>query len=249
MKNTTNEKWLLALHEVARLIARDVPENNPPTDGECLDEVWEYLTRLGINPDAYRPTITAPPEDANRLFIGTCDTCASTGTVYFTGGIGNDETVCLPCYGSMNTTQRAVVQAVTQKPEALKKHPVLQKCASCLCTVVLTVTDYSDPDRKLCWDCYWDTPAPFAAAGAAQNDASPAPEAPASKEAQASSACTGGDFGGWVVYCCDGSSEWIEGTFPDQDSAERFAKRYRLEGDYTATPLLIMTTNREEWSK
>jgi hypothetical protein len=196
MTTTTTDKWLLALHEVARLIARDVPTQDPLNDGECLDDVWEYLKRLGINPDNYRPTAAAkeanqttpPPDSSSRLFIGVCDRCLQLGTVYFISPNDSADTLCLNCYAAA-TAAEAAPQTATPTPEA-------------------------------------DT-----------------------KVSQASSVCIGGDFGGWVVYCTDNSSEWVEGLFPDQDSAQRFADVYKQEGDYTATPLLIMTANREGWSR
>lgn len=191
------DHYYKALEEIARLIAQNSPsaDGKEISDGECIDEVWLYLRDAhGIDPDNYRADIramTAPPEDGNRLFIGTCDTCCSLGTVYFTGDIGDNETLCLTCY---------------------RTHT-----------------------------------APLKIADASTAAASPTPEAD-TKVSQASSVCIGGDFGGWVVYCTDNSSEWVEGLFPDQDSAQRFADVYTSEGDNTATPLLIMTANREGWS-
>lgn len=163
--------------------------------------IEEWFTH-GIPND--RQTLTAPPEDGNRLFIGTCDTCNHLGTVYFTGGIGDNETVCLTCYNVATAAQRKDFRSVT---------------------------------------------APLKIADASTAAASPTQTASASTPlGSAVSVCIGGDFGGWVVYCTDNNSEWVEGLFPDQDSAQRFADVYKSEGDYTATPLLIMTANREGWS-
>jgi hypothetical protein len=204
------DHYYKALEEIARLIAQNSPSANGEeiSDGECIDEVWVYLRDAhGIDPENYRAdirTITAPPEDGNRLFIGTCDTCNYLGTVYFTGGIGDNETVCLTCYNQTTAAQRQDVRNV-------------------LASSVI--------------------------ADAAPIDAMPTLTASASTPlGSAVSVCIGGDFGGWVVYCTDNSSEWVEGLFPDQDSAQRFADVYTQEGDNTATPLLIMTANREGWS-
>ena len=189
------DHYYKALEEIARIIAQNSPsaDGQEISDGGCMDEVWVYLRDAhGIDPENYRAdirTLTAPPEDSKRLFIGTCDTCCSLGTVYFTGGIGDNETLCFNCYASS----------------------------------VITIV--------------------------APEDASPTQTASASAPlGSAVSVCIGGDFGGWVVYCTDNNSEWVEGLFPDQDSAQRFADVYTSEGDYTATPLLIMTANREGWS-
>jgi hypothetical protein len=170
----------------------DSPFDKDGSQTETVIEITieEWFTN-GIPND--RQTITAPPEDNNRLFIGTCDTCGSLGTVYFTGPIGDNETVCLTCYHNMT--------------------------------------------------------APLKIANASTAAASTTLTASASTPlGSAVSVCIGGNFGGWVVYCTDNSSEWVEGIFPDQDSAQRFADVYTQEGDYTATPLLIMTANREGWS-
>jgi hypothetical protein len=182
----------------------DSPFDKDGSQTETVIEIAieEWFTN-GIPND--RSTVTAPPEDGNRLFIGTCDTCNYLGTVYFTGGIGDDETVCLTCYNQTTAAQRQDVRNV-------------------LASSVI--------------------------ADAAPIDAKPTPTAYASAPlGSAVSVCIGGDFGGWVVYCTDNSSEWVEGLFPDQDSAQRFADVYTQEGDNTATPLLIMTANREGWSR
>lgn len=210
MKHQSNDLGVRSLEEIARIIAQNSPSTNGQeiSDSECMDEVWEYLRDVvGIDPENYRAdirTLTAPPEDGNRLFIGTCDTCCSLGTVYFTGGIGDNETVCLSCYNVATAAQRKDFRSVT---------------------------------------------APLKIAHASTAAASPTQTASASAPlGSAVSVCIGGDFGGWVVYCTDNNSEWVEGLFPDQDSAQRFADVYTSEGDYTATPLLIMTANREGWS-
>lgn len=135
-----------------------------------------------------------------------------------------------------------------------KRSPVLQTCAHCLCTVVLTVSDHSNPDKKLCWDCYWETPAPFAAAGAAQAVAIPTPEANAAAPlGSASSVCTGGEWAGYVVVCDKDYDRWVEGIFPDEDSAQKFADAYMSEeqhnGEAYAFTVSMMTANREEWSR
>lgn len=116
-------------------------------------------------------------------------------------------------------------------------------CDKCLKLGTVYFISPNDSADAVCLTCY----ATAAAAEAAPTVTTPTPEA-ATKVSQASSVCIGGDFGGWVVYCTDNSSEWVEGLFPDQDSAQRFADVYKNEGDYTATPLLIMTANREGWS-
>jgi hypothetical protein len=136
MTTTTTDKWLLALHEVARLIARDVPTEDPLNDGECLDDVWEYLKRLGINPDNYRPTAAAkeanqttpPPDSSSRLFIGVCDRCLQLGTVYFISPNDSADTLCLNCYAAAKAAE-AAPQTATPTPEAdTKVSPASSVC-------------------------------------------------------------------------------------------------------------------------
>lgn len=75
----STDKWLLALHEVARIMAQNSPSANGQeiSDGEAMDEVWIYLRdSLGINPDAYRADIQTAP-----LKIADASTAAASPVV------------------------------------------------------------------------------------------------------------------------------------------------------------------------
>jgi hypothetical protein len=79
MKHQSNDLGVRSLEEIARIIAQNSPSTNGKeiSDGECMDEVWEYLRDVvGIDPENYRADIQPAKELAATPNL-PCDTCGA----------------------------------------------------------------------------------------------------------------------------------------------------------------------------
>ena len=104
---------------------------------------------------------------------------------------------------------------------------------------------------ELLWARGEDEPEPAPAEITNVTDAAASPRLTASASPALGSAvnpCTDGEPSGWGVYCSDGSSEWIESGFSDEEAAERFAAAWKTFSDENeARTAVIMVDNRTEY--
>ena len=248
----STDKWLLALHEVARLITQDGDESS---DGQCIDDVWAYLARLGIDVEAYRPKTAKEAMAANDGEpVAPCWYCSTHTDEY---ELDQNE-LCEHCaesfeagvlMGQLEPLPNEPARDEPSRSPELAATPNLP-CDTCGAVVFVVVSDPTREGRH-CWDCYWK-PAPLSIADASDVAASPVLTASATPPLRSAvktfNNCDGGDPQGWAVLCSDMSGQWIEAGFNDEAGADRFAEHYcAYDSDTAASVGLLVWADRSIW--